>query len=143
MRKGSSPGMRHAQAGAWHRLTVQHLIEYAWEFAWRLTMVGRSNSAQFIDLLQRLLTSSRGSHFVRDRDEEESTEGVASDEECGFLVEVPKEDVPKRRGRLIGATSRVLLPVCRRKEADSHAGACVSVAASADRSARRGSASAR
>jgi hypothetical protein len=90
--------MRASQWGAWHRLTVQHLIEYAWEVAWRLSMVGHSNGAQFRDLLRRLLTSNRGNRFVRDRIES-SEVGEVVPEEKGFVVEIPKADFAPRRGR--------------------------------------------
>ncbi len=101
--------MRASQWGAWHRLTVQHLIEYAWEVAWRLTMAGHSNGAQFRDLLRRLLTSNRGTRFVRDRTESpEAGETVA--EEKGFVVEIPKADLAARRGRPKAGVKRGTAP---------------------------------
>jgi ISXO2-like transposase domain/Transposase zinc-ribbon domain len=101
--------VRASQWGAWHRLTVQHLIEYAWEVAWRLTMAGHSNGAQFRDLLRRLLTSNRGTRFVRDRTESpEAGETVA--EEKGFVVEIPKADLAARRGRPKAGVKRGTAP---------------------------------
>lgn len=35
--------IRAAEGGAWHKLTLEYLEEYGWEFAWRQTMVGKSN----------------------------------------------------------------------------------------------------
>jgi hypothetical protein len=90
--------MRASQWGAWHRLTVQHLIEYAWEVAWRLTMAGHSNGTQFRDLLRRLLTSNQGSRFVRGR-RVSTTVGEDVAEERGFVVEIPKANLATRRGR--------------------------------------------
>lgn len=104
--------MRHAQAGAWHRLTIQHLQEYAWEFAWRQTMLGRSNEAQLKDLLTRLLTTGRSTRFGDCWNKRPPVENGASiaDEDQGWLVEVPKEQVPKRRGRPRSGVVRVREP---------------------------------
>jgi hypothetical protein len=101
--------VRHAQAGAWHRLTIQNLVEYGWEIAWRQTMVGRSNEAQFKDLLTRLLSSGRSTRFGDYWNKRPDDEAAASrrNEDKGWAVEVPKEQVPKRRGRPRGGVVRV------------------------------------
>ena len=56
--------IRAAVHGAWHRMSIQNLVEYGWELAWRQEMVGRSNLEQFEDLLARILTSGRPNRFV-------------------------------------------------------------------------------
>lgn len=55
--------MRSAGAGAWQKMTVAHLEECGWEFAWRQTMVGRSNLDQLEDLLRRVLKSGRATEY--------------------------------------------------------------------------------
>ena len=101
--------MRHAQAGAWHRLTIQHLKEYAWEFAWRQTMLGRSNEAQLKDLLTRLLMSGRSTRFADGWNKRpyDASAAPLGEEDQGWVVEVPKDQVPKRRGRPRGGVVRV------------------------------------
>jgi transposase-like protein len=101
--------MRQAQTGSWHRLTIQHLLEYGWEMAWRGTMVGRDNEAQFKDLLTRLLSSGRSTRFGDCWNKRPADEGAESrrNEDKGWAVEVPKEQVPKRRGRPRGGVVRV------------------------------------
>jgi len=77
--------------------------------AWRLTMAGHSNGAQFRDLLRRLLTSNRGTRFVRDRIESPKA-GVAVEDEKGFVVEIPKADLATRRGRPKAGVKRGTAP---------------------------------
>jgi hypothetical protein len=93
--------MRACQAGAWHRLTVRFLEEYAWEVAWRLTMLPHSNLYQLQDLLTRLLSSGRTTRF-RDSWNKQRRKSKAppeaADDQAGYLVEIPKDKVRKRRG---------------------------------------------
>src|SRR5580698_8583140 len=51
--------LRQAQAGAWHRMSVQHLRLYGWDMAWRQAMVGAPNGEQMDDLLRRIFCSPR------------------------------------------------------------------------------------
>ena len=90
--------IRPAVAGAWHRMTVQNLIEYAWEVAWRQEMVGHDNLYQLEDLLRRLLTSGRPTRFI-DYWHKRPKDQWPPQEEVGELVEIPKGDMPKKRGR--------------------------------------------
>lgn len=92
--------MRHAQGGAWHRMSVQYLELYAWEFAWRQTVVGRSNAEQMQDLLRRLLSSGRPTRFI-DYWGKRPTGGVepGEPEEIGTVVEIDKRQLRKKLGR--------------------------------------------
>lgn len=56
--------MRAAVHGAWHKVTVEHLEEYAWEFAWRQTMTMTDNRAQLQDLLRKVLAPRRAERWV-------------------------------------------------------------------------------
>jgi len=90
--------VRACVAGAWHRTSVQHLEEYAWEVAWRQQMVGRSNLQQLEDLVRRLLNSGRATRFA-DYWNKRKTDKAANREELGPVFEVDKNDVTKKRGR--------------------------------------------
>lgn len=92
--------MRHAQGGAWHRMSVQYLEYYGWEFAWRQTMVGRSNVEQMQDLMKRLLGSGRPSRFI-DYWRKRLTEGTeqVDAEDVGIAVEIDKRDLHRKMGR--------------------------------------------
>ena len=96
--------IRAATRGAWHRMSIQHLEEYGWEFAWRQTMVGRSNLEQLEDLMRRVLTSGRPTRFVDYWQKRPETEPPRL-EEVGALVEVSKQEVKKRRGRPSAGTA--------------------------------------
>jgi hypothetical protein len=102
--------IRAAQAGAWHRLTIQYLEEYAWEFAWRQTMLGRSNQMQLEDLLRRLLSSGRSTRFGNCWNKRPRVVEDPEAEDTGYVVEVPKSKVPKRRGRPVKGVIRAKAP---------------------------------
>jgi hypothetical protein len=93
--------MRACQAGAWHRLTVRFLEDYGWEVAWRLTMLPNSNEFQLQDLLARLMRSGRSTRF-RDawnkQRRKSKTPPDPSAVQGPYLVEIPKDQVRKRRG---------------------------------------------
>jgi ISXO2-like transposase domain len=92
--------MRHAQGGAWHRMSVQYLEYYGWEFAWRQTMVGRSNLEQLQDLMKRLLASGRPTRFI-DYWRKRPVRGTeqADPDDVGMAVEIDKHDLRKKMGR--------------------------------------------
>lgn len=90
--------MRAATWGAWHRTSIQHLEEYGWEMAWRQTMVGRSNLEQLEDLLARVLSCGRSERY-RDYWNKLPPEKRQAKGEIGSLVEIPKEQVSRKRGR--------------------------------------------
>lgn len=90
--------IRAAVHGAWHRMSFQHLVEYGWELCWRLEMLGLDNQSQLRDLLGRLLRSGRPTKFV-DYWKKRPDAPKTPPEEIGVVREVPKDTVPKRRGR--------------------------------------------
>lgn len=101
--------LRAAIAGAWHRTSIQNLVEYGWEVCWRQTMVGRDNRAQLEDLLVRVLTSGRANRFgdywgKRPKDQRPERE------EVGEVVEVDKRNVAKARGRPKAGVVRMKSP---------------------------------
>ena len=102
--------LRAAQAGAWHRLTIRYLEEYAWEFAWRQTMLGSSNQVQLEDLLRRLLGSGRSTRFADCWNKQPRVAEGLEVEDNGYVVEVPKSQVPKRRGRPVKGVIRAKVP---------------------------------
>lgn len=91
--------MRAAQGGAWHKLTLQYLEEYGWEFAWRQTMVGRSNLEQLEDLLRRMLNSGRATRFADYWGTRPDPKPKASADDVGLVMAVSKDGVKKKRGR--------------------------------------------
>lgn len=91
--------MRAAQGGAWHKLTLQHLEEYGWEFAWRQTMAGLSNLAQLEDLLRRVLNSGRAKRFGDYWGKRPGPKVRTPRAEQGTAMEVDKGGVRKKRGR--------------------------------------------
>jgi transposase-like protein len=97
--------LRHAYRGAWHRTSVQYLELYGWEFAWRLTMVGASNDEQLNDLLTRLLTQTRPADLI-DYWRKRPGAPAPDSNEAGMLVEISKEDVPRRLGRPVKSPLR-------------------------------------
>ena len=101
--------IRAAVHGAWHRMSVQNLIEYGWEVAWRQEMVGKNNLFQFEDLLRRLMTSGRPTRFV-DYWNKRPEALRPPKEEIGELKEVAKADVPKKRGRPTKGSARPQKP---------------------------------
>lgn len=102
--------MRAAQGGAWHRLTLQYLEEYAWEFAWRQSMPGRGNRTQLEDLLRRVLNSGRATRFGDYwRTREEPREPIPQDD-SGAVMEVDKALVPRKRGRPAADSVRPQVP---------------------------------
>lgn len=101
--------IRAAVHGAWHRMSVQNLIEYGWEVAWRQEMVGKNNLFQFEDLLRRLMTSGRPTRFV-DYWNKRPEDRRPPKEEIGELKEVAKADIPKKRGRPTKGSARPQKP---------------------------------
>jgi hypothetical protein len=91
--------MRLSQAGSWHRISVQYLELYGYEFAWRLTMVGKPNGEQFHDLLDRLLHSRRTSQFAGYWAKDPTKRPPREAADMGFVIEVPKDKIPKPTGR--------------------------------------------
>lgn len=102
--------IRAAVHGAWHRMSVQNLLEYGWEVAWRQEMVGKNNLFQLEDLLRRLMTSGRPTRFV-DYWNKRPEDRRPPKEEIGELKEVAKTDVPKKRGRPTKGSARPQKPV--------------------------------
>jgi hypothetical protein len=90
--------MRHAYRGAWHRTSIQNLEWYGWEFAWRQTMVGRSNEKQLQDLLARVLApfdERRFSDYWRKQPDRPKPDP----DDVGLVVEIDKRTIPRKRGR--------------------------------------------
>jgi hypothetical protein len=103
--------MRSAETGAWHKMTLAHIEEYGWEFAWRQTMVGRSNLEQLRDLLARVLKSGRATRYGDYWGKSETAPRRVMDREEGSkAVEVTKDSVPKKRGRPSGEAVRPQVP---------------------------------
>jgi hypothetical protein len=90
--------MRHAYRGAWHRTSIQNLEWYGWEFAWRQTMVGRSNERQLQDLLARVLAPFNERRFS-DYWRKQPDRPKPDPDEIGLVVEIDKRTIPKKRGR--------------------------------------------
>lgn len=91
--------MRHSQGGAWHRMSVQYLHFYGWEFAWRQTMVVRSNVEQIQDLAKRLLASGRPTRFIDYWKKRPSGNNDRLDpEDVGIAVEIDKKELRKKMG---------------------------------------------
>jgi len=101
--------IRAAVHGAWHRMSIQNLVEYGWELAWRQEMVGRNNLEQLEDLLRRLMTSGRANRFVdywnKRPDGHRTPKG-----EIGMIKEIDKAQVLKKRGRPAKGTVRPKKP---------------------------------
>ena len=110
--------MRTAHAGAWHRVSIQHLELYGWEIAWRQTMVGSPNDVQLHDLLKRLLQSGRPSRFI-DYWSKRAPHDRPDPDDVGGAVEVPVSDIPKKMGR----PKKGSLPVATREQIAAHFGA--------------------
>jgi transposase-like protein len=115
--------IRAAVQGAWHRMSVQNLVEYGWELAWRQEMVGHDNKHQLDDLLRRILTSGRANRFI-DYWEKRPVGSRPLKEEVGVLHEVDKENIKKKRGRPSSGTVRpkVAQPGATASEAKQSAG---------------------
>ena len=90
--------MRHAYRGAWHRTSIQNLEWYGWEFAWRQTMVGRSNERQLQDLLARVLAPFNERRFS-DYWRKQPDRPKPDPDDVGLVVEIDKRTIPKKRGR--------------------------------------------
>jgi hypothetical protein len=91
--------MRLSQAGSWHRMSVQYLELYGYEFAWRLTMVGKSNGDQLHDLLDRLFHSGRTRQFAGYWAKDPGKRPSREESEMGFVIEVAKDKIRKPTGR--------------------------------------------
>ena len=98
--------VRPCIGGAWHHTSVQYLEEYAWEVAWRQTMVGQSNLVQLEDLIRRVLNSGRATRFA-DYWNKRQVEKTEAREDLGLVVEVKSAEVPKRRGRPKAGMARI------------------------------------
>jgi hypothetical protein len=109
--------MRHAYRGAWHRTRIQNLEWYGWEFAWRQTMVGRSNERQLQDLLTRVLAPFNERRFS-DYWRKQPDRPKQDPDEIGLVVEIDKRTIPKKRGRPRKGEVR-LKPPSRKKRAYS------------------------
>ncbi len=93
--------MRAAEKGAFHKFTLQNIDLYAWEFAWRLQMVGWDNLYQLNDLIRRVFVRERSERFGdywRTRKGDDARPLLAADEQ-GMLVAIDPKDVPKKKGR--------------------------------------------
>lgn len=62
-------------------------------------MLGSSNQVQLEDLLRRLLGSGRSTLFADCWNKQPRVAEGLEVEDNGYVVEVPKSQVPKRRGR--------------------------------------------
>jgi transposase-like protein len=103
--------MRSAESGAWHKMTLGHIEEYGWEFAWRQTMVGRPNLEQLEDLLARLLRTGRATRYADYWGKSKTTPKPAVDPgDDAVAMEVRKDSVPKKRGRPGAGTVKPELP---------------------------------
>lgn len=92
--------IRHAQSGAWHRMSVQNLERYGWEFAWRLGNVGKDNGSQMRELLEILMRSKRSSQFADYWSKRpESPDQPKTEIETGFVREIRKSKLKKPTGR--------------------------------------------
>ncbi len=101
--------IRASVHGAWHRMSLQNLVEYGWELCWRGEMVGMNNVYQLDDLLKRLLRSGRPTKFVdywRKRADSEKVDP----EQIGVVREIDKGLVPKKRGRPAKGVTRLKPP---------------------------------
>ena len=103
--------MRSAESGAWHKMTLAHIEEYGWEFAWRQTMVTRSNLEQLEDLLARVLKTGRAERYADywGKSRTAPKEAVDPDDEA-VAMEVRKDSVPKKRGRPAAGTVKPQVP---------------------------------
>jgi hypothetical protein len=103
--------MRSAESGAWHKVTLAHIEEYGWEFAWRQTMVTRSNLEQLEDLLARVLNTGRAVRYADYWRKSGMTPkpAVEPDGEA-VAMEVRKDSVPKRLGRPPAGTVKPQVP---------------------------------
>ncbi|GEM_PF-3073650 len=100
MAEGFFSRLRSAEAGAWHKMTLGHLEEYGWEFAWRQTMAGRTNLEQLEDLLARVLNSGRANRYCDYWGNSlTKPKRMAAPGEGARAMEVTKDSVPKKRGR--------------------------------------------
>lgn len=103
--------MRSAESGAWHKMTLAHLEEYGWEFAWRQTMVTRSNLDQLEDLLARVLNTGRATRYADywGKSKTAPKAGVEPEDEA-VATEVRKDSVPKKLGRPAAGTVKPQVP---------------------------------
>jgi hypothetical protein len=109
--------MRSAESGAWHKMTLGHIEEYGWEFAWRQSMVGHSNRDQLEDLLGRLLRTGRATRYADYWGKSKTTPKPTVEPGADAVaMEVQKDSVPKKRGRPAADTVKPQVPeVPRRK----------------------------
>ena len=111
--------MRHAYRGAWHRTSIQNLEWYGWEFAWRQTMVGRSNERQLQDLLARVLAPFNERRFS-DYWRKQPDRPKADPDEIGLVVEIDKRTIPKKRGRPRKGEVRLKPPPRKKRPYNKH-----------------------
>jgi len=103
--------IRSAETGAWHKMTLAHIEEYGWEFAWRQTMVGRSNLEQLEDLLARVLKFGRATRYADYWCKSKTAPSRVPDAgDDALAMEVDKDSVPKKRGRPSADTVRPQVP---------------------------------
>ena len=69
-------------------------------------MLGSSNQVQLEDLLRRLLGSGRSTRFADCWNKKPRAAEGAEVEDNGYVVEIPKSRVPKRRGRPVKGVIR-------------------------------------
>ena len=74
-------------------------------------MLGSSNQVQLEDLLRRLLGSGRSTRFADCWNKQPRVEEGLEVEDNGYVVEVPKSQVPKRRGRPVKGVIRAKVPM--------------------------------
>lgn len=98
-----------AVQGAWHRTTVQNLVPYGWELAWRQEMVGQSNCEQLADLLQRVVRSGRPDRFI-DYWQKRPKKARPPKPATGVLREVDCKLVKLNRGSPAKGTVRLQRP---------------------------------
>lgn len=104
--------MRAAVHGAWHKVTVEHLEEYAWEFAWRQSMTMTDNRQQLLDLLRKVLAPRRaerwadywGSRKRKAAEEERAASGAPAEasepkEPSIRLMPIDGSTLKRKRGR--------------------------------------------
>lgn len=116
--------VRAAVGGAWHKMTLQYLEEYGWEFAWRQTMAGHNNLYQLNDLLRRVLNSGRATRFADYWGTRPEPKPKVPADGRGTVMAVDKDGVKKKRGRPTVGTVRPKEPekpkrTYKRRTADS------------------------
>lgn len=89
--------LRAAVHGAWHKVTVEHLEEYAWEFAWRQSMTMTDNRRQLQNLLRMVLAPGRAERWVDYWGSRKRKAAEAEREASDASVEPPEPKEPSTR----------------------------------------------